>query len=254
MDRSTKDTLELSQQKVAEIVLANPKAMDVFSKFGIDFCCGGKLSLEVACKKRHIELSDVEQALLESAIAPVGDVPQENPLDWELDRLVDHIVATHHRFVQEATPEILRLLEKVSQRHGPEHPELHEIHSIFQAVAGELAMHMRKEELILFPAIKRLAAVKREEATYQTPPFGTVANPIHMMEMEHESAGGGLDQIRSLTCDFKLPEGACMSYWQVYQLLDAFEKDLHVHVHLENNILFPKAIQLESEILKTFAI
>ncbi|MBL0019489.1 MAG: iron-sulfur cluster repair di-iron protein [Bacteroidia bacterium] len=243
-----KNPQELSQQKVGEIVLANPNAMRVFTKFGIDFCCGGKLTLEVACNKRKLQLSDVEQALVEAAIAAEAPDTLEDPQNWALDRLADHIVGKHHAFVAEQTPEILRLLDKVSKRHGPEHPELYEMNSIFQAVAGELAQHMKKEELILFPAIKRLALVDRGEAVYQTPPFGSVANPINMMEMEHESAGGGLDQIRTLANNFTLPEGACMSYWQVYQLLDAYEKDLHVHVHLENNILFPKAIILESQL------
>lgn len=249
LKRSMKDTIELTQQKVSEIVMANPKSMSVFSKFGIDYCCGGKLSLEDACAKKHLDIAQVELALIQSALeldaAPSGDEPQ----DWPLDRLADHIVSKHHAFVAEQTPEILRLLDKVSRRHGDEHPELHEIHAIFVAVAGELTMHMKKEELMLFPAIKHLAVVHRGDAGYRTPPFGSVANPIAMMEQEHESAGGGLDRIRSLTNNYVLPEGACMSYAHTYQLLDAFEKDLHLHVHLENNILFPQAIALESALL-----
>jgi regulator of cell morphogenesis and NO signaling len=245
-----KDTMELSQQTVAQIVLDNPKSMSVFSKFGIDYCCGGKLSLADACNKKHLNIADVEEALVKSALELEAVALGDEPQTWSLDRLVDHIVTKHHSFVAEQTPEILRLLDKVSSRHGDAHPELHEINAIFKAVAGELAMHMKKEELMLFPAIKRLAAGARGETSYYAPPFGSVANPIGMMEQEHENAGGGLDRIRSLANDYVLPEGACMSYAHTYQLLDAFEKDLHLHVHLENNILFPRAIALEAELVK----
>lgn len=245
-----KDTMEFSRQTVAEIVMDNPKSMSVFSKLGIDYCCGGKLSLEAACNKKHLNIADVEAALRKSAHESDAIPSADEPQTWPLDRLAAHIVSKHHSFVAEQTPEILRLLDKVSTRHGDAHPELHEINSIFKAVAGELVMHMKKEELMLFPAIKHLAAVERGDAIYRTPPFGSVAHPIVMMEHEHENAGGGLDRVRSLTNNYVLPEGACMSYAHTYQLLDAFEQDLHLHVHLENNILFPKAVALEEAIAK----
>ncbi len=250
LKRIMKDTMEFSRQTVAEIVMDNPKSMSVFSKLGIDYCCGGKLSLEAACKKKQLNIADVEAALQKSAHESDVISPADESQTWPLDRLAAHIVSKHHSFVAEQTPEILRLLDKVSNRHGDVHPELHEINSIFKAVAGELAMHMKKEELMLFPAIMHLAAVERGDAIYRMPPFGSVAHPIVMMEHEHENAGGGLDRVRSLTNNYVLPEGACMSYAHTYQLLDAFEQDLHLHVHLENNILFPKAVALEEAIAK----
>jgi regulator of cell morphogenesis and NO signaling len=244
------DTLELSQQKVAEIVKANPDAMSVLDKFGIDFCCGGKLSLAKACDKAHVTLADVEQALVENAILASQIPAAEDPWTWTLRRLADHIVAKHHAYVEMQIPEILRLLDKVAHRHGDHHPELHDIGEAFHAVANELTQHMKKEELILFPWIKRYEEVQLGHLPYVQPPFGTIANPIQTMEAEHEQAGGGFATIRVLSKNYTLPEGACMSYWQTYHLLQEFEKDLHVHVHLENNILFPKALAIEEVISK----
>lgn len=245
------DVLEFSHQKVSEIVLGNPNAMAVFTKYGIDFCCGGKLDLSTACAKKKINIHDVEQDLLAAFASSKSEPLAEEQQTWDLDRLAHYIEKTHHAYVQTQTAELFRLLDKVTKRHGDDHPELHEVFAAFKVVSSELAGHMKKEELILFPWIKRLAAVQRGEIAYEKPPFGSVANPIRMMEMDHEGAGSGMNSIRLFANNYVLPEGACMSYWQTYQYLEAFEKDLHIHVHLENNILFPKAIALESIVSKS---
>lgn len=242
-------TLPLQDQPVGEIVLNHPETRFYLGKLGIDYCCGGKLSLSRACRGRKLEVDAVVRGLEEVMRTQSQAVDQE--LDYRglsLDELTDHIVSVHHQYVQTVTPEIQRLLDKVSKRHGGEHPELHEIRNLFDHIAGELAMHMRKEEFMLFPWIKRTAMAKRGEVPFQAPPFGTLANPIHMMESEHEGAGGDMERIRELTNDYTLPEGACMSYWQVYELLKQFEQDLHMHVHLENNLLFPGGLAMESEL------
>lgn len=241
--------LSLQDQPVGEIVLNHPETRFFFGKLGIDYCCGGKQSLSRACKGKKLDVEEVVNGLLAVLEGPSPENVEE--VDFKqmpLDELVDYIVNTHHQYVQTATPEIQRLLDKVSNRHGEEHPELHEIRSRFNNVARELAMHMRKEELILFPWIKRTVMADRGEMAYQVPPFGSLANPISMMEAEHEGAGGDMERIREITNNYTLPEGACMSYWQVYELLKQFEQDLHLHVHLENNLLFPGGLALESSL------
>jgi regulator of cell morphogenesis and NO signaling len=243
-----KETLALSQQKVSEIVKANPNSMSVLDKFGIDFCCGGKLSLEIACNKRHVNVADVEQALAENEILSSALASEEGPQTWKLDQLADYIVTKHHAYIETQIPEILRLLDKVCRRHGEEHPELQGIKQSFQAIADELTTHMKKEELILFHWIKRLAAMEAGEMPFGKPHFGTVANPIGMMEAEHENVGNEFETIGKLSNEYTLPEGGCMSFWQTYHLLKGFEADLHMHIHLENNILFPKAIALEGQL------
>lgn len=243
-------TLSLQDQPVGEIVLNHPETRFLLGKLGIDYCCGGKLSLSRACHRRNLDVDEVVNGL-EAAIQSQNEAANQelDYRDLSLDALTDHIVDVHHKYVQTVTPEIQRLLDKVSKRHGDEHPELNEIRNIFENVAGELAMHMRKEELILFPWIKRTAMAQRGEIAFQVPPFGTLANPINMMESEHEGAGGDMERIRELTNNYTLPEGTCMSYWQVYELLKQFEQDLHMHVHLENNLLFPGGLAIESEFI-----
>jgi regulator of cell morphogenesis and NO signaling len=231
---------------VGEIARSDSRTLPIFDHYGIDFCCGGKLLLADACRKKHLDFDTVSTEL--TAVMTAEEVPTD--LDamasWPLTKLADWIVEKHHTYVQTQTLELQRLLSKVSRVHGDQHPELHRIHEVFQLVAGELATHMKKEELILFPWIKRTEAAANGEIAFTPPPFGSLSNPIDMMEAEHETAGDGMEEIRVLTHQYQLPEGACASYWQTYQYLEAFEKDLHIHIHLENNILFPRAIALEA--------
>ncbi len=242
--------IDFGEKKLSEIVLGDVRTIAVFNEFGIDYCCGGKRSLTHACRQKGVDVAAVQARLVAVSQLPATQAIVEDYAQWPVDELALHIVHKHHRYVEARLPELLRLLDKVADRHGPEHPELLEIQSIFHAIAEELSGHMKKEELILFPWIKRLGMVERREIDYVTPPFGSVAHPIQMMELEHLDAGDGMARIRVLTDNYVLPEGACMSYWQTYEYLKEFEADLHLHVHLENNLLFPQAIALESRFAK----
>lgn len=236
----------LLETTVGEIARLHPKTMSFFDAAGIDFCCGGKRTLQVACLGKKIDPTSFAVELNAFLAQPADEYDLNAITSLPLDQLAAHIVEKHHEYVQKQTAELLRLCAKVSRVHGGEHPELHEVNSIFNAVASELASHMKKEELILFPWITRLAAAERGEIPYQYPPFGSLQNPIGMMEQEHVEAGDGFVRIRELTNNYVLPQGGCASYWQMLNYLEAFEKDLHVHIHLENNVLFPAAIKMES--------
>ncbi|MFA4924489.1 MAG: hemerythrin domain-containing protein, partial [Ignavibacteriaceae bacterium] len=167
--------------------------------------------------------------------------------NMELDKLVDYIIETHHSFVKEKLPFITELGNKVVNAHGEHHPEVKEIAELFRGVKVEFEGHLVKEEMILFPQIKKLAEVKRGSAQYQRPPFGTIANPIRVMEAEHENAGAAFDSIKQLAQNYNPPADACNTFKVYYAELENFENDLHKHVHLENNILFPKSLAVEKE-------
>ena len=167
---------------------------------------------------------------------------------WPADLLTDYIEKKHHRYVQSKTAEIKPYLDKVCRVHGDRHPELWKIQEHFNATAGELAMHMKKEELVLFPFIRKMAGAKLGETEIKTPHFGTVQNPIKMMMHEHASEGERFGLIRELTNDYTPPADACNTYRVTFALLEEFEKDLHMHIHLENNILFPTALRMEREL------
>lgn len=231
-----------SGKTVANVVLENPRAVKIFKKYRIDFCCKGKRPLEQACAEAGVDTND-----LLKEIAEVAENPQFNlrANEWTVDFLADYIIHNHHKYVRETLPELLALLNKVKRVHGDQHPELIEIDRIFNAVAEELTLHMQKEEQILFPAIKAIytkATTGNGEVDF---PFGSIQNPINMMEEEHTDAGDGLEAIAKLSDNYTPPPSACTSYRVVYDMLQAFENDLHNHVHLENNLLFPKALELE---------
>ncbi|WP_158837634.1 iron-sulfur cluster repair di-iron protein [Polaribacter sp. L3A8] len=229
---------------VAEVVTYNIKTADVFKKHGIDFCCGGGISIEKACKKHNVSFEEMEKELL-SINNPTSNA--YNYDSWKLDFLVDHIVNTHHTYVTENIPLILQYAAKVAKVHGHHYTEVIEINKLFIDVANELSSHLIKEETVLFPFIKQL--VKAEKEGIKTPKqhFGMVNNPIRMMEEEHENAGDILKEINQLSNNYAPPEGACNTFKALYAKLDEFEQDLHQHIHLENNILFPKAILLEQK-------
>ncbi|MCI2228112.1 iron-sulfur cluster repair di-iron protein [Polaribacter sp. MSW13] len=227
---------------VAEIVIKNIKTADVFKKYGIDFCCGGGITLKKACDKKNISLEKLEKELVNIHNSTSKSYNYDS---WKLDFLADHIEQIHHAYVAENTPILLQYAEKVAKVHGHHYVEVIKINKLFKAVAQELAAHMKKEELILFPFIKRLVKADREGVKVKMPHFGSVNNPITMMEEEHESAGNILKEIKQLSNNYTPPDGACNTFKALYAKLDEFEQDLHEHIHLENNILFPKAIILE---------
>lgn len=231
------------ERTVREIAIENPASVRVFESFGIDYCCGGKRSLKDACAHANVAEESVRKQLenLDSA-------QQDGPADWThapFAELTGHIVNHHHEFVRRESARLSALLEKVNTRHGQGHPELAQIKAIFEEIAHELSMHMQKEERVLFPYLNAMdAAVSAGKAT---PPslFGTVRNPIGNMLADHDDAGALLARMSELSGRYQAPPDACPSFKGLYHGLEEFERDLHQHVHLENNILFPRALEME---------
>src|SRR5690606_2326235 len=235
----------LQTRTVAELVTENIKTAHVFKKYGIDFCCGGGITIQKACEKANVSLSDLENDLLHVEKAVNGG---HNYNAWALDLLTDHIINIHQAYVAENIPLLLQYGDRVVKVHGHHYTELAEIQELLIQVAGELSAHMKKEELILFPFIKKLVKAEKNEGEIPEAHFGSVDNPIKMMETEHEDAGEILRTIAKLSNNYTPPAGACNTYRAFYAKLDEFEQDLHQHVHLENNILFPKTLNLEKEL------
>jgi regulator of cell morphogenesis and NO signaling len=231
------------QTSIGEIVSGDFRAAAVFDKFGIDFCCGGKRKLDAVCRERGVSPADV-LADLERACGAT-DVTQPRFADWSCSTLIAYIVDNHHAYVRRAMPAIKAHTDKVARVHGDGHPEMKDVDRIFDAVVAEMTTHMMKEEHILFPYINQLESTASEDCPTPQSPFGTVANPIAMMEQEHESAGDAMARIRELTRGFTPPDDGCTTFRVCLEELAAFERDLHNHVHLENNILFPRALRLE---------
>ena len=232
---------------IGELVTEDFRKAEVFSKFGLDFCCGGAKSLKEACEEKGISEKEVEAALTE--VESQAKNRQQDFKSWDLDFLVDYILNIHHKYVKSSVVMLYDVSRKVAEVHGENHPEVIRIASLFETIAKELDTHMQKEETLLFPYIKKLAVAKRENTEMEPSPFGSVENPIRTMEAEHVAVGGSFDEINRLSNGYATPEDACSSYRALYSKLDEFEQDLHRHIHLENNILFPKAIQLEKELL-----
>ncbi len=230
---------------VAEVVTENIKTAHIFKKYGIDFCCGGGITIAKACTKNKVDYAQLEQDL------KAVDTTASNAYNydrWDLSFLIDHIVNVHHSYVEENITLLKEYASKVAKVHGHHYQEVVEINVLFTEVANELTTHMKKEEYVLFPYIKQLVKADKENTTPTPPHFGTVNNPIQMMEHEHEHAGNIFKTIAKLSNNYTPPEEACNTFRALYAKLDEFEQDLHQHIHLENNILFPKAIQLENKL------
>ncbi len=226
---------------IGEIVATDFRTARVFEHFGIDFCCGGRRSIAEACERAALDPQTVERALL--ALPPVAEHDDSDLTRWSADRLIEHILTNHHAYVRAALPSIGRQLAKLVEVHGQRHPELARIAASFDHMSRDLLQHMMKEERVLFPYIRELGSAHRGESSQS--PFGTVENPIRMMEREHREAGDELRLIRELTSGYVPPAEGCPTYRVCFAQLAEFERDLHRHVHLENNVLFPKAIELE---------
>lgn len=236
-----------SKRIIKDMVTEDFRTAAVFEKYSIDFCCGGKKPLETACSEQGIDVADVLAEL--RAIDQATNAGGARFAEWDLDLLAQYIVQNHHLYLRRIIPSLSAHTEKIAGVHGKNHPELLGIAEQFAAIANELTGHMIKEERILFPYISLLASAKRDGTAPQRPPFQTIQNPIRMMEAEHQSAGDGTAYIRSVTKGYIVPPDGCTTYKVTYQELEEFERDLHQHVHLENNILFPKAIELEKALL-----
>lgn len=238
-----------AEKTVRELALESPTAPRVFESFGIDYCCGGNRPLHEACRVANVQVDRVLDALVIAARS-THRVPTRD-WTWEpLGELISHISRTHHKYTRDEIARLIPLLEKVASKHGANHPELFEIRDTFQALAQELTTHLMKEEMILFPYVIRMeeAIVAREPVL--PPPFGTVQHPVSMMEHEHDDAGIALASMRRASHDYSAPADACPSYTALYMALQQFEADLHRHIHLENNLLFPRAISMERECSK----
>lgn len=241
--------IAVTNKTVRELALEMPNATRVFEKLGIDYCCGGKKSLDQACADANLNIDEVIRL-----ITSASQEPKFPGRDWEkgsAGELANHIIKTHHTFVREEGARIVPLLAKVCSVHGKNHPELFEIQSVFLGLVQELAMHLMKEENILFPYILRLEESVLQGEPASPAPFGTVRNPILMMTQEHDSAGVALQKMRAWSHDYDVPAEACVSYRTLYGALKGFEADLHQHIHLENNILFPQAMEMENSRIQT---
>ncbi len=228
------------ESPVGQVAARQPEAIHILQQHGIDYCCGGDKSLDAACRDAGIDVQEV-LAQIERA-EPAESEAHGDGLDASLTKLCDHIEQTHHAFLRVQLPLLTQLIDKVVDTHGQHHPELRDVRRVFGELRAELEPHMMKEERILFPAVRAL-----EQASHRVAfPFGSVQNPIRMMEHEHDNAGQGLRRLRELTGGFAAPDDACNAYRGLYEVLAKLEADLHEHIHKENNILFPRAAELEA--------
>jgi regulator of cell morphogenesis and NO signaling len=234
-----------TEKTVRELALENPGAARVFESLGIDYCCGGKQTLEQACHTASVPVEKVTAAL--EAAKHSGN-PNSNQTDWQKEPLADliaHIKNTHHKYTTQEIARLGPLFDKVCSVHGKNHPELFQLRETFQGLAQELTTHLMKEEMVLFPYVERMEESVLQHEPILPPPFGTVQNPVSMMEHEHDSAGNALRTLRAGTNGYTPPADGCVTFQTLYKTLAEFEANLHQHIHLENNILFPRAIALE---------
>jgi regulator of cell morphogenesis and NO signaling len=225
---------------VGQLVSESPARARVFEQLGIDYCCGGKRPLAAVCAEKGLAVDSVVARLAAAAQGSSGEA------DWtrrSMTALADHIEATHHTYLKSELPRLSARVQKVVNAHGTRHPELAQVQQVFEQLRDELTSHMMKEERILFPAIRAIEAGDGAAASH----CGSIRNPIHVMESEHDGAGDALARLRTLTSDYVVPEGACNTYLATLHALEELERDMHQHVHKENNILFPRAIAAEEK-------
>jgi regulator of cell morphogenesis and NO signaling len=235
-----------SETKVGDLAAANPRATQVLEQAGVDYCCGGQKSLHDACLHADVSEEQILERLRENQ-ASVGE-SDRNWIAAPLGDLTEHIRSKHHAYVREAVRRIQPLAAKVKGKHGANHPEIADVEALFAEVAKEMIAHMQKEERILFPYIEAVEQAANGNDSVERPFFQTVRNPVHMMMQEHDAAAAVVRNIREKSAGYAAPADACMSYQALYRELLQFETDLHQHVHLENNILFPRAVELESKV------
>jgi regulator of cell morphogenesis and NO signaling len=237
-------------QTVREIAIQNPATVSVFESLGIDYCCGGKRPLAEACQRANLSVDRV-LALLSSATNSESEPADRSWTTAPLDELATYIVGTHHQYIRAEAPRLQDLARKVVPKHAAAHPELTSIEELFSAMADELFAHLMKEERILFPALRQLEAAASTGAPAPITCFDSVQAPIARMLADHDDAAELTSQIRKLAGSYQPPADACPSFRALYHGLEQFERDLHRHVHLENNILFPRAIELEASLRGT---
>ena len=227
---------ELRKLTLGDIVTKDIRTASIFKNAGIDFCCGGNKNFEQACQEKGIDPSGIETLINSVTNEPVNN--SQNFSEWDVSFLCDYIVNTHHKYVTKALPELDFYINKITSVHGENHPELNEVLFLFGKLQNELREHMKKEEEVLFPSIKEAISHDSGDAKSK------ISTEISRMKGEHEFAGEAMDRINELTGKYNLPADGCNSFRLTYQMLEKFEDDLHIHVHLENNILYPKALEL----------
>jgi regulator of cell morphogenesis and NO signaling len=230
------EQIEYAKNTLGQIVTDDFRTAEIFKDAGIDFCCGGNKTLEQACIEKNLEMEIIVKKLINLELFPANTT--QNFKDWSLDFLADYIVNTHHKYVRKTLPELVFYTQKIASVHGTNHKELIEVAGLFGEINTELLQHMLNEEEVLFPAIKEVLNNKSQKAKE------IISSEISRLGKEHEFAGGAMDKINEITTGYILPADGCKTYMVTLKLLQQFEDDLHIHVHLENNILFPKALKL----------
>jgi len=236
---------DTTETTVGKLALEIPGATRVFEKLGIDYCCGGGQTLGQACRAAGVSTDEAADALAEASRAASATTAAR---DWQAEPLFEllaHIRSTHHAYTRAEIARLGPLFDKVCAVHGENHPELGRLREVFSGLAGELTTHLMKEEMVLFPYIVRMEEAAMAKEPVPPPPFGSVRNPVAMMVNEHDGAGIALRTMRQISNGYAAPFDACISFRTLYQALTALEADLHQHIHLENNVLFPRAIEME---------
>ena len=243
--------IDTPARTISEIVVDDYRTAAIFEKNGLDFCCRGNRSITEACQEKGVNQAHLLREL--SALQSETSQSDTHLQYWGLDFLADYIVQNHHGYIRATAPAMKAHVIKIADVHGAHHPELLRVRDIFLALSDEMAEHMQKEEQMLFPYIKQLVRSSAANVDAPSAPFGSVENPINMMRQEHEAAGAALEEIRRLTENYVPPEDACTTYAVTLEELAGYERDLHRHVHLENNILFPRAEKLEDTLRSVLA-
>lgn len=226
----------LIEKTVGEIVTDDFRTSAIFKEAGIDFCCGGQQTLKEACIEKGIDENDLHRKI--SNLNDKEIIPSLNFKEWDLPFLIDYIVNTHHKYVVNTLPELVFYTQKIASVHGENHPELIDISLKVAEINSELTTHLKQEEEVLFPAVKSEMQNPSNESKE------LIKSEISRMLGEHDFAGRTMDEINHISDGYKVPEDGCNTYQVTFKLLRQFEDDLHVHVHLENNILFPRALKL----------
>ena len=232
---------EVFQKKIGEIVAEDYRTATVFDRYGIDFCCGGQVSLTTACQVKDLDFDVIQQEIKAAKSEPLER--SQNYATWSLSFLADYIVNTHHAYLNEEMGPIASYAHKIVDVHGTNHPELIKIATIFDKIASDMKGHLREEEEILFPAIKRAEADRKNGSPSKSMDYEVIKVSLVRLYHEHEEIGDAVHEIRRLSNEYALPKDACNTFNLTYKKLKEFEDDLHRHVHLENNILFLKADQ-----------
>jgi regulator of cell morphogenesis and NO signaling len=238
------------EETLGQIATKDLRKAEVFKRYGLDFCCGGKKTVKAACAEKGIDFAAVEHELrLSEKDTASSPLPRPLPYnDWSLGFLADYIVNTHHSYVKASLPELINYSNKVAKVHGAHHQELLTINELVEDIKTEMTEHMEKEENVLFPYIKQLVILKNNTRANGDEPVNTIQKAVELLEQEHEIVGKGLSDIRMLSNNFALPEDACASYSLLFKMLEEFEGDMFTHIHLENNILFVKALEIEKQL------